>query len=243
MQHGHVLEKACVFLYDCALSHAATYCLTCKSAICIDMQMRKVLAAQQQLPVQQSTCIESLQNLTGLSQRTVASALQACCLKELSVEAATASSTSGGKAQDAIPLIDQMSSNGMLEQQPDLQDPMADCWMAQTLMEGALQKLPDAEATVLHHVYGLQDGLPKSRPQVSHFALNLENARSQTGAVLKQSCMHLWAVSILQIAASPCTLSEQPRARPVLLCIRSSLSASAVVCVAMHCSCATQPSI
>lgn len=134
------------------------------------MQVRKVLAAQQQLPKHQTTSIESLQKLTGLSKRTVTSALQACRLRELSLEAATTTSTPAGKAQDRTPLVDQISSSDMLDHGPDLHDPLADTCVAETLMEGALQKLPHEEATVLHLVYGLQDGLPKSRPQVSYLA-------------------------------------------------------------------------
>ena len=133
--------------------------------------MRKVLAAQQQLPNHQMASLDRLQNLTGLSQRTVASALQACRLRELSLEASTVTSISAGKAQDSTPLFDQMNSSDMLDPQPELDDPLADSCVAETLMEGALQKLPHAEATVLHLVYGLQDGMPKSRPQVSHAAL------------------------------------------------------------------------
>ncbi|KAL3143683.1 hypothetical protein ABBQ38_002478 [Trebouxia sp. C0009 RCD-2024] len=129
--------------------------------------VRKVVAAQGQLPQHQTSSVESLQDLTGLSRRTVTGALQACRLRELSLEAATASSTASGKAQVSTPLIDQMSSSDMLEQQDDVRDPLADSCVAETLMQGALQQLPCAEAMVLHHVYGLQDGLPKSRPQVA----------------------------------------------------------------------------
>ena len=144
-----------------------------RSTALLHIQMRKVLAAQQQLPNHQIASIDSLQNLTGLTKRTVAGALQACRLRERSLEASTVTYTPAGKAQDKTPLLDQISSSEMLDHQPDLDDPLADSCEAETLMEGALQKLPLAEATVLHHVYGLQDGLPKSRPQVSHAALHL----------------------------------------------------------------------
>lgn len=133
----------------------------------IGVQVRKVLAAQGQLPPHQGSSLESLQHLTGLSRRTVANALQACRITELSLEAATTSSTAAGQAQVTTPLVDQLSSCDMLEHQHDLHDPLAGTLVAEMLMEGALQQLPHAEATVLHHVYGLQDGLPKSRPQVS----------------------------------------------------------------------------
>lgn len=156
------------------------------------MQVRKVLAAQQQLPKHQTTSIESLQNLTGLSKRTVTSALQACRLRELSLEAATTTSTPSGKAQDRSPIVDQLSSSDMLDHGPDLADPLADACVAETLMEGALQKLPHEEATVLHLVYGLQDGLPKSRPQVSHAAVPHKVYR-QTAATSQHCRMHLWA--------------------------------------------------
>lgn len=71
----------------------------------------------------------------------------------------------------------------MLEQQADVCDPLADSCVAETLMQGALQQLPCAEATVLHHVYGLQDGLPKSRPQVSLAALTVKNATAKLSSI------------------------------------------------------------
>lgn len=152
-------------------------------------QMRKVLAAQQQLPTHQIASIDSLHSLTGLSKRTVASALQACRLRELSLEASTVTCTSAGKAQDKTPLVDQMSSSDVLDHRPELDDPLADSCVAETLLEGALQKLPLAEATVLHHVYGLQDGLPKSRPQVSHAALLLKVCRQTTPTPTPGLCL------------------------------------------------------
>lgn len=155
--------------------------------------MRKVLAAQQQLPNHQIACIDSLQNLTGLSKRTVASALQACRLRELSLEASTVAFTSAGKAQDRTPLVEQMSSSDMLDHRPDLDDPLADSCVAETLMEGALQKLPLAEATVLHHVYGLKDGLPKSRPQVSHAPQPVQTDKPNT-VVLCLLCIPVYAL-------------------------------------------------
>lgn len=163
------------------------------STLLFGMQVRKVLAAQQQLPNPQTTSIESLQHLTGLSERTVTSALQASRLRELSLEAATTTSTPAGKAQERTPLVDQISSSDLLDHHRDLDDPLADTCVAETLMEGSLQKLPHEEATVLHHVYGLQDGLPKSRPQVSHAALPQKVCR-QTAASSCHCYMHLCCV-------------------------------------------------
>lgn len=177
------------------------------STMLVGMQVRKVLAAQQQLPKHQTTSIESLQNLTGLGKRTVTSALQACRLRELSLEAATTTSTPAGKAQDRTPLVDQISSSETLGLGPDLDDPLADACVAETLMEGALQQLPHEEAKVLHLVYGLQDGLPKSRPQVSHAALPQKVYR-QTAASFGHSYMHLWAVPALHNVAAVSTLQS-----------------------------------
>ena len=141
-----------------------------------NVQMRKVVAAQQQCSGQQDASLASLQKMTGLSRRTVASALQACKLRELSLEAVLESSTASGQACRQSPLTDQISSSGKLEFPADTMspnDPLEDTQVAETLIEGALQKLPHPEATVIHHVYGLQDGLPKSRPQVSHMRQRL----------------------------------------------------------------------
>lgn len=138
--------------------------------------MRKVVTAQQQLSSQQDASLESLQQMTGLSRRTVESALQACRLRELSLEAVLESSTASGHACRQTPLADQISSRNMLDFPADtasLDDPSGEIQVAETLIEGALQKLPQPEATVIHHVYGLKDGLPKSRPQVSHLQQKL----------------------------------------------------------------------
>ena len=159
------------------------------------LQMRKVMAAQQQLPNHQIASMESLQSFTGLSKRTVASALQACRLRELSLEASTVTCTSAGKAHDKSSLIDQMSSSGMLDYRPELDDPFANSCVAETLTEGALQKLPCAEATVLHHLYGLQDGLPKSRPQVSHAAVLLK----VDGLATHSKAVHISALCLLYV--------------------------------------------
>ena len=189
-----IVDGCLIALFDLAVPLAAS-CMCWLDTQKLHMQMRKVLAAQQQLPNHQIASIDSLHSLTGLSKRTVASALQACRLRELSLEASTVTCTAAGKAQDRTPLVDQMSSSDMLDHQPELDDPLADSCVAETLMEGALQKLPLAEATVLHHVYGLQDGLPKSRPQVSHAAWLLKVCRRAGRS--QQSCMHVWVVLAL----------------------------------------------
>ena len=128
--------------------------------------MRKIAAAQQQQQLASTsmpTSPERLQQLTGLSQTTFASAMKACKLREKSLEAASESSSSSGKVQHSS-LIDQISSTCNDESLAAIDSSIS---AAESLIEVALQQLPNAEAKVLHHVYGLQDGCPKSRPQVS----------------------------------------------------------------------------
>lgn len=129
--------------------------------------MRKITVAQEQQQLASTstpTSPERLQQLTGLSQTTFASAMKACKLREKSLEAAHESSSSSGKVQHSS-LIDQLSSTDCNDESLAATDSSISA--AESLIEGALQQLPNAEAKVLHHVYGLQDGCPKSRPQVS----------------------------------------------------------------------------
>ena len=129
--------------------------------------MRKITAAQEQQQLASTstpTSPERLQQLTGLSQTTFASAMKACKLREKSLEAAHESSSSSGKVQHSS-LIDQLSSTDCNDESLAATDSSISA--AESLIEVALQQLPNAEAKVLHHVYGLQDGCPKSRPQVS----------------------------------------------------------------------------
>ena len=134
---------------------------------CSNLQMRKITAAQdkhQTSSLSVTTPDQGLQQLAGLSQQTFASAMRACKLRETSLEAAVDSFTPSGKLQTGTSLIDQISSTFDEEFDSGVVDGDAE---AEAVIEGALQQLPEAEATVIHHVYGLQDGLPKSRPQVS----------------------------------------------------------------------------
>ncbi|MCJ1242796.1 hypothetical protein MMC14_010805, partial [Varicellaria rhodocarpa] len=142
---------------------------SCTPIICgmLVVQMRKVVAAQEQLPEEQKLSLEHLHRLTGLSRHTAGSALQACSLKELSLEASLESPSAVRHAGTHTPFGDQLSSGCMLDNPSDLIGlHTSETHAAESLIEGALQQLPQAEAVVLHHVYGLQDGLPKSRPEV-----------------------------------------------------------------------------
>ena len=135
--------------------------------LCMDLQMRKIAAAQgQQQEALASTAASAdhLQQLTGLSNATFASTMKACKLRERSLEAAIESGSASGKVHGGSSPLDQIC-NHTNDDSCAAMDSSANA--AECLINGALQQLPDAEATVLHHVYGLQDGLPKSRRQVS----------------------------------------------------------------------------
>lgn len=135
--------------------------------LCMNLQMRKIAAAQdQQQGALASTAApaDQLQQLTGLSNPTFASTMRAWKLRERSLEAAIESGSASGKEHGGSSPLDQICNN-INDDSCAALDSSANA--AECLINGALQQLPDAEARVLHHVYGLQDGLPKSRCQVS----------------------------------------------------------------------------
>ncbi len=129
--------------------------------------MRKVAAAQEQQQGASASIAASadhLQQLTGLSNATFANTMKAWKLREGSLEAGIESGSGSGKEHRGSSPLDHICSN-VSDDSCAAIDSSANA--AECLITGALQQLPDAEATVLHHVYGLQDGLPKSRRQVS----------------------------------------------------------------------------
>lgn len=129
--------------------------------------MRKIAAAQEQQQgalASSAASADQLQKLTGLSNPTFASTMKACKLRERSLEAAIESGSASGKENRGNAPLDQIC-NSVNDDSYAAVDSSANA--AECLMKGALQQLPDAEARVLHHVYGLQDGLPKSRRQVA----------------------------------------------------------------------------
>lgn len=134
------------------------------------VQTRKITAAQEQHRAAQhvATSSDCIRVLTGLSKQTFANAMKACNLRELSLEAAVESTASSGKLQASTSLAERISS--LNHESNFMADSKASA--AEALMEGALQQLPADEATVLDHVYGLQDGQPKTRPQVSAAAFH-----------------------------------------------------------------------
>ena len=152
------------------------------------MQTRKITAAQDHLALHDvATSSDCIRVLTGLSKQTFANAMKACNLRELSLEAAVESTASSSKLQASTSLAERISS--LNYESNSMADSKASA--AEALMEGALQQLPTDEATVLDHVYGLQDGQPKTRPQVSAAAA----AFFQTIAA---GCWFSWLVIMLQ---------------------------------------------
>ncbi len=134
--------------------------------LCTNLQMRKIAAAQEQQQgalTSTAASADQLQQLTGLSNLTFTSTMKACKLRERSLEAAVESGSASGKEQRGSSPLDQICTN-INDDSCAAMDSSANA--AECLINGALQQLPDAEAKVLHHVYGLQDGLPKSRRQV-----------------------------------------------------------------------------
>ncbi|DBA75516.1 TPA: hypothetical protein ACH3X1_010765 [Trebouxia sp. C0004] len=129
--------------------------------------MRKITAAQEQQQgalASTAASADQLQQLTGLGNATFASTMKACKLRESSLEAAVESGSASGKEHRGSSPLDLICDN-INDDSCAAMDSSANA--AECLINGALQQLPDAEATVLHHVYGLQDGLPKSRRQVA----------------------------------------------------------------------------
>ncbi|KAA6418737.1 MAG: hypothetical protein FRX49_11390 [Trebouxia sp. A1-2] len=127
--------------------------------------MRKIAAAQEQQQgalASTAASADQLQQLTGLSNPTFASTMKACKLRERSLEAAIESGSASGKEHRGSSPLDQICNN-INHDSCAAMDSSANA--AECLINGALQQLPDAEARVLDHVYGLQDGLPKSRRQ------------------------------------------------------------------------------
>lgn len=129
--------------------------------------MRKIAAAQEQKQgalASSAASADQLQKLTGLSNPTFASTMKACKLRERSLEAAIESGSASGKEHRGSAPLDQICNSVNDDSYAAVGSSAND---AECLVNGALLQLPDAEARVLHHVYGLQDGLPKSRRQVA----------------------------------------------------------------------------
>ena len=133
----------------------------CESTLATCAQIRKITAAteaNQGHALHGPASREYMQQFAGLSKVQFTNAMKACSLQEVSFEAVTDAGTSISEGQS-----DSTRAGQIGESQNDGTSTAVD---AKELVQGALQRLPCAEASVIRHVYGLQDGIPKSRPQV-----------------------------------------------------------------------------
>ena len=127
-----------------------------------------------------SDIMEQIRLEVGLTKNKFTSAMRAIQMHEMSLDSSTTRATVSGKEAEGDSLIDSIPAD-------DTVDVEGNATVAALAVQEALHQLPGPEASYISYKYGLHDGFPLSRAQVSCCELH---DLSASGLLLQDEALH-----------------------------------------------------